>query len=223
MKPTTEQQEMLSKYLRKNLTYRETYAEFYDHILSALEARSGDMSFQDAVEYIITEDFGGVNGMLIIEKNYKKAITKEMKKKYLEYVVEYLKFPMIGIILSLSFLFYFIALQPWFNFITFMGTAFTIRIIPTLLKWARYFKTGYVFGDTKTSVKDSFFVWLDKVPGFIVVALVVLSGSVFKESPLVWFKSAGPGIKAFVPALVALHTLSFYNVYKDEFKISIIR
>lgn len=221
MKLTTEQKQFLSRSLRENLSYRETYVEFYDHILSALEAKPQTMNFQDAVKSVIDEDFGGYEGMILIESRYKRTVTKEMQKKYLNFVIEYLKFPLIGIIGSLTFVFYFIARQSWFNYMAFVEIAFAIRIIPTLLKWTRHLKMGYIFEDTKTSVKDSFFVWLDYVPALIVITLLLLSPSVFKESPAVWFSSAGSLIIAFILALFALHTLSFYRVYKDEFKASI--
>ena len=63
MKITPEQQSLLQRHLRKILKYRETYAEFYDHIVTAVEAEKANILFDDAVIGIIKNDFGGVKGM----------------------------------------------------------------------------------------------------------------------------------------------------------------
>lgn len=220
MKLTTEQQEFLKKYLRKNLSYRETYTEFYDHILSALEAKPQTMSFQDAIESVIAEDFGGYDGMTLIESRYKRAVTKEMQKKYLHYVMEYLKFPLIGVIAILTAVFYYITIQPWFGFMVFFGIILGTRLIPALLKGIRHFRLGYIFTDTKRSVKDGTFEWLDYIPG-ILFTLLLLCHISNQETPIEWFDRANPiGLALFLTSC-ALHSLAFYSVYKDEFKASI--
>src|SRR5258708_3419262 len=82
-----------SKSLAKTSLYRETYIEFYDHILSALEAKPDTMDFRVAVESIIADDFGGYSAMRTIETRYQKTIMREMQRKYLGYLIDCLKFP----------------------------------------------------------------------------------------------------------------------------------
>jgi hypothetical protein len=47
MKPNQNQQLQLQECLGKYLQYRETYAEFYDHIITALEAKPADAQFEE--------------------------------------------------------------------------------------------------------------------------------------------------------------------------------
>lgn len=58
MKPTLQQGEILKKYLREALLYRETYEEVYDHVLTSLAQKSEESSFQNAVNEILNDDFG---------------------------------------------------------------------------------------------------------------------------------------------------------------------
>ena len=218
MKPTSAQLKALKDYLRKALNYRETYAEFYDHILAALESKHGNMSFEDAVNSIIGEDFGGIERMRSIEKSYQKETMKEMQKKYLTYVIECLKFPLISIFAVCSIIVYYLIKQPWFNLFIFLGVLFILRIIPRLLKSIRYFITGYVFYDTKRSVKDSIFVWLDYIPGILFCFFMVLVPIFHKVSSMAWLKNMNSAVMTALFILYALHTFVFYKVYKEDIK-----
>lgn len=221
MKLSPEQQKFLNDYLRKNLKYRETYSELYDHVLSALETKPQTMNFQDAVEGVIKEDFGGYNGMALIESRYKKAVSKEMQKKYWANVIAYLKFPLIGFTAILIAMFYYITIQLWFGFMAFFAIILGVRLIPGVLKTIRHFKLGYIFADTKKSAKDGVFVWLDYMPGILCALLLLSHNFQKKESPIQWFNNANPITLALLLTACTLHTLAFYSVYKDEFKVSI--
>jgi len=222
MKPTAEQQQFLSKNLSKNLMYRETYTEFYDHILSALETKPDTMSFQDAVDSIIADDFGGYAGMRGIESRYQKTIMQEMQQKYVAYVTGYLKPPLIGLTASLALLFYWVTQQAWFSAGTFFLIVIGMRMVPSLLKGTRYLWLGYMFKTTKGSVKDGAFKWLDFAP--IMVCLIVFTIPVlYTNSWSDWFKSANAiGLTIFL-LLCAIHTITYFRVYKDEFKTIITR
>jgi len=222
MKPNTQQKELLSKYLRDNLKYRETYTEFYDHILSALESQTTTMPFQDAVNQIIKEDFDGLKGMALIESKYQKAVFEEMKDKYLTYAAQYIKTPLIGVTVMLSVIFYVMTSQPWFNLKTFILIALIVRFIPFILKGVRHFKTGYIFKDIKTSVKDRFFWRLDYFAGFLLFPLCLTRPASFL-SPVTWFNNGHPIIISIILILFTMHALLFYKVYHDEFETSITR
>jgi hypothetical protein len=101
MKPNQQEQQKMQRYLSSKLKYRETYAEFYDHIMSALENKSTDIPFELAMQNVIQDDFGGVEEMQRIENYYQRSIFIEMKKKYMSYVLANLKLP--GIIILSAF------------------------------------------------------------------------------------------------------------------------
>lgn len=222
MRPGIQQQKLLRQYLRDNLKYRETCMEFYDHILTALEVVSENISFEDAINNIIRKDFGGIEGMAVIEIRYQAATKTEMKKKYLSYVIQYLKFPLLGISTMLAFFFYCIAIQPWFNFIVFFEVLLVMRIMPSAFKWIRYFKLGYVFRDTKASAKDNVYVRLNYIHGLILVFLLLASPSLHNTTPIAWFRNANPIYISLILFLYALHTLTCYKVYKNEFAAIVI-
>src|SRR5471030_640260 len=102
MKLTTEQQETLGNYVYDAVEYPETYTEFYDHILSAMATKPGNMPFNEAVQSIVDEDFGGNSGMRKIETHHKASNRKEVLTKYCLCVIEYFKFPLIGVIAAVA-------------------------------------------------------------------------------------------------------------------------
>lgn len=225
MIPNPEQRKLLKDYLNKNLNYRETYLEFYDHILTALEDKPADTLFEDAMNNIIKEDFGGFEVMAAIETRYQRATLQQMKKKYLNYITAYFKFPLIGITSMFALLLYYVVIQSWFSFIVFLGVFFTMRFMPSIIKGVRYFKSGYTFANTKASVKDNAYIWLDYIAAAVLLLLFfLLKPSLLHNSisPVVWFKNTDPIIIALVLFSCALHTLTYYRVYRDEFKVSIV-
>jgi S-adenosylmethionine:tRNA-ribosyltransferase-isomerase (queuine synthetase) len=78
MKPTLQQTQILKKYLRSTLDYRETYQEIYDHILSAVEGNTAGASFEEVVNNIINTDFGGAKGLVRLERQYYKSVVREV-------------------------------------------------------------------------------------------------------------------------------------------------
>lgn len=225
MKANAEQKTLIKKYLRQSLKYRETYEEFYDHILTALEHQPEGISFGNAVNHIIREDFGGAKGMYLIECRYQKTMRREMQNKYLSYVTEYLKFSAIGIIGLCSVIVCFLVMQPWFTFLVFFGVIFTIslftRLLTTVMNRVRDFKTGYSFWGSKRSVKDSVFKGLTYIPGLAFLMIVFIPSSGFGQAPVIWFKNIDPVILTIIILIYILHTLTYCRVYKDEFKISL--
>lgn len=218
---TSQQQDLLKKYLSKNLKYRETYLEFYDHILSALAFSSADMPLWEAVEKIIETDFGGYAGIAGIETRYKNTIFKEIQKRYFAGLVGYFKLPLIGITAMLFVLFYAICIQPWFSFMIFFGIIIAIRIVPGLIKSIWHIRSGYLFSNTKKSVKDGVFKWLDYLPGMLFI-LFLTAHALDQRSPVDWFKNTSPIILAVLMMACALHTIVYYKIYQNEFKASAI-
>ncbi|MGZ3755635.1 MAG: hypothetical protein ACXVAY_09640 [Mucilaginibacter sp.] len=219
---TSLQRDMLKKYLSKNLRYRETYIEFYDHILSALELSPENMPLWEAVEKIIGDDFGGYAGIAGIETKYKKAIFKEIQKKYFAGLVRYLKLPLIGVTLILFAVFYMVCLQPWFSFIVFFGLIITMRLIPGMIRSIGHIRSGYIFGNTKKSVKDGVFKWLDYLPGMLFV-LYLIAHTLNQPSPVDWFRNTSPIVLAILLMACALHTVVYYKIYQNEFSTAALR
>ena len=153
MKPNQQQEQQLKHYLGNNLQYRETYAEFYDHIMAALEANNADVSFEAAMQKIISDDFGGAEGMRYIENKYQYSVFTEMRKKYLNEMIGNLKFPGIIMLSIFALLAYCLVKQPWFNFSVFLLLLLSIRIVPAILQMVLRFGSPSVYGQPKKSIR----------------------------------------------------------------------
>jgi hypothetical protein len=223
MKPTPDQELLLQKYLRKNLKYRETYAEFYDHILTAVEAEKTDVLFDDFVIEIIKADFGGTKGMRVIEAEYQRSVFKELKKKYRNCVLNNFRFPGIFITATLGVLIYLITKQPWFDMDVFLFNIIAIRLIPDVLRMITYIRLPRIYKAPLRSIKTDFFKWQNFITYFIFYLAYLLASHSLFSNP-VWLKeiTVTPLIMAIPMLLVAIHSLTYYKVYRDDIKTGVI-
>jgi len=220
MRVNNERKSELKKYLNDGLRYRETSAEFYDHILSALETKPENTSFSEAVNNTIDEDFGGPNGMARVERQYKAQVTREIRKRYFTYLIDYFKLPLIALTGILTLGFYWLVIQPWFSFLNFVLMLLCMRIAPGLLRITRNLAAGYVFTRPKRSIKDSVFKWLDYLPVFVLAAFIIIS-AINHQNPEVAFTHANPFILNFLLLIFAMHIIAYFRVYKKELTTSI--
>ena len=216
MKPTPGQLIFLRKYLHQNLEFRETYIEFYDHILTALENEADDIPFERTVQNIIQNDFGGFEGVAGIERSFKINATRQLQHKYANCMMGYFKRPAIGITLLLGLLLYLVAMQPWFGFWLFVALVLLIRLSTGSLRALRHIRSGYFFKSKLKSVKDYVFIWLDNIPVmFFIMALIAFSFG--NTSPVTWFKHVHPLLPVLFLEGMVLHAVAYYNVYDEEF------
>jgi len=220
MEPTPAQKVVLQKYLRNHLKYRETYAEFYDHILTALEAKPADCDFNDTAMAIIAEDFGGTQGMGLIEYKYNRSTFTELKKRYLDYAIDNFKFPGIITTAALIILIYFMVQQPWFDLEVFFLNIMVIRFIPGILYMLTRLRSPRIYGAPLRSIKSSFFKWQRAIPVFIFfIAWSFAAPGLFKDQQ--WMQKAIVPAMAIITALMAIHSLTYYKVYRDDIKTRI--
>jgi hypothetical protein len=223
MKLTNEQQEFIKKNLRDNLRYRETYEELYDHILTALDHTPEGLSFENTVNKIINDDFGGFNGLAMIEDRYQRTASSEIKRLYLMYVTKCLKLPLISVLVISMAAVYYMVCQPWFGYSTLYMCLLLINLIPVTLFYIRPIRTGYVWGRIKESVKNRGFLWLRYIPLAILLGVFGIIPWVFLEDldPSHWFKNAPPAIITVILIAFMVHTVASYRVYRHDFKVSL--
>jgi hypothetical protein len=218
MKPDQQQKMVLQQYLSKNLRYKETYDEFYDHIMAAFEAKPADCPFESTTMKIIKDDFGGIEGMRFIEDKYQYSIFTEMRKKYLAYAIENLKFPWILVFGVFAVLVYYTVKQSWFNFAVFLISLMAIRLVPPFLQMVRRFHSNRIYGQPQRSIKSGFFKWLNYIPAIIICLWLVLTPGSFNNS--IWIQQINPFAITVLLLLVAFHSVTFYKVYSDDIKTS---
>jgi hypothetical protein len=167
MKPTLQQIELLKKYLRNTLDYRETYEEIYDHIISAVEGNMTNESFEMVVNKIINSDFGGAKGLVKIEKQYYNLAVDEVISRQWHNFISNLKFPQVLYSLLLFGCIYLGVLHLTVQSYIMVGLIFTLVATPGVFVLLRYFKIGYVIKDTKRSIKDKILGQVASKPALI--------------------------------------------------------
>ncbi len=223
MKPTSQQQQYLSAYLSSNLVYRETYDEFYDHLLTALENEPADISFKDAVHGLVNKEFGGVTQLRQIEENYKNETLKDMKQRYLKYLTAYLKFPNVVPVIATSTIFYFMLNASLFNRSWFLAIYFLMAFVPSVINWVRAIQLGYFSKNNKRSIKDDGFTWMKYTPVTLFGGFAIYHYLFVKDTPASWFKSVNPLTITLIFMAYILHIHAYYKIYKDQFKLSLVK
>ncbi|MDB5002346.1 MAG: hypothetical protein JWQ34_571 [Mucilaginibacter sp.] len=176
MKPNREQQEFIKAKLNGILRYRETYAEVYDHILLALAQQADYQDFETLVNNIIEQDFGGDFKLRQMEDKCRVAAIKKVKKQYRQSFMRWFKsVPLLVSVAATFLLLNYIALQSLLVMEVFFGL---IILIPEIIFIAKRIKTGYLFGDTKASLRDAILKKMTYGSVFIYVWLAILSQSI---------------------------------------------
>lgn len=215
MKPTLQQTQLLKKYLRNTLDYRETYEEIYDHILSAVEGNTGDLSFEEAVNNTIKSDFGGAKGLVKMEKQHYSSVVDEVISQQWKNFINNFKFPEVVYSLLLLGCIYCAVLRFTMHSYVMVGLIFALVITPGAFILARYFKIGYTIKDTKKSIKDKI---LGQVASKPLLAfnpgIMLLIG---KNQVSLWV-SAHPFMISLLLLIIALYVIAFVKLCRHDFK-----
>lgn len=218
MKPTEQQLMVLQNYLHKTLTYRETYEEIYDHILSAVEYQPDNISFEDAINKVISNDFGDPKNLLKIEKANKDALVKETINTYMKYFWYYFKLPGLLYTLGIALLSYYFFSQMKFEPTAVVGLFALVVLYPALIWGLRLYYTGYTLNTTQKSAKDKLFENLAGLPTRIcLIPLMVINLSDYK----LWDNNNYYLITAFF-VIGVFYNVALYKLYRSEFKAKAI-
>lgn len=221
MKPTRQQIDELTKYLKKELQFRESFEEVFDHILSALEHKPDGNNFQDTVNAIIKEDFGGHNKLPEIEKRIASSIADDCRRKFRGFFVDQLKAPSIFYYLPIGIALYFVLdamqLTPKAVKVVFM----IIMFCPSFLALFRYFKGGYAFEDRSASARDKVFGFTTWLPlwlsGGLILWMPKLDAAFITQA--IWGNGSYV-LPAILITLATMYNVAVYKLYSDEFKFA---
>lgn len=223
MKPALQQEENLRKYLRKVLLYRETYEEVYDHILVSLEKKSQENSFQEAVNKIINDDFGGDKGLVEMEKKCYESVKDEANSQQWNYFKSNFEYPSLAYTLIWFLIIYFSMLKiPFTPFIITFLVAILI-VVPKMIRLARYFYIGYFTLDTKSSIKDKIMAkisgrsFLLLNPGIMIIWVWTLGKNKSLNFNSYIFDHAF--LISVLTTLFFLYILSFIKLSREDFKV----
>lgn len=220
MKPTAEQDILLKKYLREVLLYRETYEEVYDHILTALEHGNYTGTLEEAVNQILRDDFGGYDQLRKMESKAHAIALSDGVSSYLRYFFSYLNWPKVPYTLALAILVYFTLAQVKLQPAMFMTLFGVIILTPAILSLRRFYVVGYVFKDTKRSVRDDIFARIAMVPTRLIVFLGIDICINLSKGKNLWENVNAP-VLTLLYVLSAMYILSLIKLYRNEFKMPV--
>jgi hypothetical protein len=218
MKPTEQQLKVLQEYLHKTLNYRETYEEIYDHILSALEHQPNSISFEEAINNIIRNDFGSPKNLLKAERTSKNALVKDCLRQFAGYFVGCFKFPAVFYTFGFALASYYLLSQIMFKAFTIECIFAIVITIPGIIYLMRLYNTGYILETTKRSAKDRLFETLAGMPLRIFVMLTIWVNTPFYK---VWQSNNYYSVTILL-LLGVVYDVTLYKLYRNEFKTAAI-
>jgi hypothetical protein len=222
MKPTERQMDVLRQYLHGVLTYRESYDEIYDHILTALEFQSVRIPFQDAVNNIIHADFGGAANLVKAEKSIKEALVNEAIQKYFTYFKSYFMFPRLLHTVTGSLLSYCFFVSAGFSPGVILAIFALIILAPSVIWLMRLYNTGYLLDTTRKSAKDKLFETFTGIPIRLVVIPIAIAKIKDFNDYKIW-QVNNYYLIALLFVIGLIYNLTLYKLYKDEFKTALAK
>ena len=220
MTPDTNQDSQLRTYLREAFVYRETYEELYDHIISALQDKPAGTSFEQAINTIINDDFGGHKNLVNIEQHCKKAIVKDVRRHQAQFLGSFFKFPNMLYVLILGVVIYNLLALISLSLTNIRVMFLLLAFIPWFAMPLSYFLTVYIFGDTKRSVKDNAMSNWSMLPFRVFCAgnvlMIINKDYNFINSLNLFWITAGV-------VLFIIYSISFFKLSRAEFKVNVIQ
>ena len=215
MKPSLQQEDILRKYLSGILKYKETIDEGYDHVMSAVEDKSENTTFQNAVNEILNEDFGGGKGLVKIEKQHLKNAIWEAVVQLIRNVKANILFPNIFATIILY-------MAVYYAISSIMISHFQIALIFMLnalfflaFSWVRKFLVGYITKDTRKSIQDIVVERIMYIPYWILIYPLIFS---FYQQNFLFLLINYPSIVAGVATVYFLFISATIKICFDEFK-----
>lgn len=219
MKLTFKQEEQLKKYFSGIFLYRETYFEVLDHMFCALERMDSAVNFQNAVNGIINEDFGGHNKLRTLDADARKLAFMEGKHRYWKYFKDGFKGINAALMILLGITFYVLNVPALINNDVTYHLLLPAVGISGAMEIYRYFKQGVVFRSLKRSAKDGLFSMLSGIPVRLYLAAIMFR-LIDQHSNLGVPHQANAFIVALLLVMWVAYIRAFAKMYRDEFKVA---
>jgi hypothetical protein len=216
MTPNAEQLLAIKQYLNKHLRYRETEAEIYDHILTALEHVPANIPFGDAMNNVIS-NIGGLKGIALIERTAKTAAIRALMKSYIETLKQICASPFIMVIAVLTIVGYYVIKRFLFTDFSLMLTMMFMLNISTFAVRKRILKKANLINIKNDAFKMIYQVLGMLTPGIMCLLVVVrIYGS--KE----FFPVAAPFIVTATFCIGILNASVLYKLTRKEFRVKLM-
>jgi len=214
---TQEQQQAIQQELNYAVKYQETYDELYDHVLTTIEAIEGNVTFYGTTitKNIIDNEFGGYDGLKQMEADRAKLLFKSLRKKHGQNILRFFNWPTIALTVLISLAGYYLALNLNHRYIKLAIMVLALSPILFVLfrrisKWIMAWKFDQY---SKSSIKDNY-----------IFTAAILANSMFNvfnffNSDYILYGAT----LTFIFVCYSIYVLSFFTLYRDEYRINLAR
>ncbi|UEG52365.1 hypothetical protein LLH06_15515 [Mucilaginibacter daejeonensis] len=222
MKLTHEQVLAVRGALWPEVKYRETIAEVYDHVLTALEERPDDgKPLMTVVDEIIANDLGGWKGIKEHEKDRFKMTTRQVIRQYMQMLLSFLYTPYSALILVVTLVIY--GWPTSFAAGGLLAFSVVLGLIPMIMAIYRMLANLFVPDTKKPSITDlaifriglcSFYA----IRGIEWAAKLLCGTKSYKmlAQTHVW-------VAVFLISLYLVQGISFLMMYRKHYRISLAK
>lgn len=218
MKPTDKQIATLQQYLKKTFKYKESREEVLDHIICALAHHPGNSSFEDAVNNIIRNDFGGHDNLEKVEKGIKEAVSADTYKRFRIYLTDLLRLPALlylaGLAIAIYAFYCMVNLPP----LVLKASVLVVVFVPSLIALFRFFYMGYITGDKSRSVRDVLFGSMAWEPMVVFGLITVSIPMAFNHINEIW-SGHYPSLTTLCMMAALVYNIGIIKLYKSEVKL----
>ncbi|WP_448703021.1 hypothetical protein ACFGVR_11775 [Mucilaginibacter sp. AW1-3] len=226
MKLNEEQMASISVLVNNEVKYRETYSEVYDHILTALEARTTLPDLQKAYSEILEEDFGGHPGLEKLESFRERAFKRSISSRRLNFFVRAIKWPGILVTLPLAVFVYYNAAHHLL-ILPILFAIVSAVMLPMLTLTAGNFIMGWqnyrgikskasIRDDGINAMADHIFTLIVRIMAFTFITGGLVTFLGFKVVPFP--PGSAPIIYTATFMFCVLNAAAFFSIYYQELK-----
>ncbi|MCC8423938.1 hypothetical protein [Mucilaginibacter sp. UR6-11] len=157
------------------MMYRETYEEVYDHMLLAIENHPEQQYFATVVLDILEKDFGGNNGLLVLEENCRRAVEATAQARFRNNFKRWFVPPLVIVTAAMFIGLFYLQLPNVKTGGALLLLFVLLVILPTIICSVRAAQLGYKYGENKTSIKDEVFRRLAFTSDHVLLKFLVTS------------------------------------------------
>lgn len=217
MKLNEEQLTDLQQELNYAVKFKETYDELYDHILTEIDMYPEQPLYATTVaKQIIDNEFGGYEALKQMETDRVKLVNFAMRKKHWQNMMEFFNFPMAALTIVATIAAYFVAVnrngrEGLIIFTTFSALAPIVFVF--------YKRMSKKYGEwrmgiyQKQSLKEN----------YIFIAAIFANSMFNLLNAFTKHLQMNAGLTMFVFVFYMVYVLSFFKLYRQEFKMQLTR
>jgi len=215
MKLNEEQLADLRQELNYAVKYKETYDELYDHILTEIDTYPQQSLYTTTVaRQIIDNEFGGYEALKQMEKDRVKLVNCAMRKTHWQNMMEFFNFPVAALTIAVTIAAYFIAAGEHGRRALIIFTTFS-ALAPMVFVLYKRMSKKYLEWQADIYQKQSL------KENYIFIAALLANSMFNLLNAFTKHLQMNAGLTMFVFVFYMVYVLSFFKLYRQEFKMQL--